>query len=372
MATATLDDITHDVSHDVTSASLTSLSTSLSVLLSGSASQKHASAIFRGLSSSASRSDRRSRARLSCSRAGSGMTGWPGRVASVSFLNNRYHDPTLGRFISVDSLVSVTGSAYGYGNNNPTTYSDPTGLCVDECGGEGDRVVRQKQRDAVDSSTNEWLAKCSNAWSQCKDGDAQGRFGDIQNRARRRAVSVIDGLLGAGSVSHNERHDVICFGSDSGSCQSWGLPAIYNAATFTFDQAVLNHDSGNLAVSLRAMGVLVGGNSAIKALSALAGKSQVDMHHLFPQQFRAQFQQMGIDIENYKIPIPSGYHQSLHGADSSAFEGRWNSAWSNWFASNEAATADMALEQMMTMAEEAGLWDLPPVTPPGMYDRNGK
>jgi RHS repeat-associated protein len=290
----------------------------------------------------------------------------------LDYLNNRYHDPTLGRFISVDSLVSVTGSAYGYGNNNPTTYSDPTGLCVDECGGEGDRVVRQKQRDAVDSSTNEWLAKCSNAWSQCKDGDTQGRFGDIQNRARRRAVSVIDGLLGAGSVSHNERHDVICFGSDSGSCQSWGLPAIYNAATFTFDQAVLNHDSGNLAVSLRAMGVLVGGNSAIKALSALAGKSQVDMHHLFPQQFRAQFQQMGIDIENYKIPIPSGYHQSLHGADSSAFEGRWNSAWSNWFASNEAATADMALEQMMTMAEEAGLWDLPPVTPPGMYDRNGK
>jgi hypothetical protein len=56
------------------------------------------------------------------------MTGWPGRVASVSFLNNRYHDPTLGRFISVDPLVSQTHDAYGYGHNNPTSYSDPSGL----------------------------------------------------------------------------------------------------------------------------------------------------------------------------------------------------------------------------------------------------
>jgi hypothetical protein len=29
----------------------------------------------------------------------------------------------------VDPLVTVTRDAYGYGNNNPTTYSDPSGLC---------------------------------------------------------------------------------------------------------------------------------------------------------------------------------------------------------------------------------------------------
>ena len=44
------------------------------------------------------------------------------------FLNNRYHDPVLGRFVSVDPLVAATRDAYGYGNNNPITYSDPTGL----------------------------------------------------------------------------------------------------------------------------------------------------------------------------------------------------------------------------------------------------
>jgi hypothetical protein len=50
------------------------------------------------------------------------------------FLNNRYHDPTLGRFVSVDPIVSVTHDAYGYGNNNPITYSDPSGLAAaDTC-----------------------------------------------------------------------------------------------------------------------------------------------------------------------------------------------------------------------------------------------
>ena len=46
------------------------------------------------------------------------------------FLNNRYHDPTLGTFISVDPLVAQTGEAYIYASGNPTTHSDPTGLCT--------------------------------------------------------------------------------------------------------------------------------------------------------------------------------------------------------------------------------------------------
>jgi hypothetical protein len=57
------------------------------------------------------------------------MTGWPDRFASHIILNNRYLDPTLGRFVSVDPLVASTGEAYGYGGNNPVTNSDPSGLC---------------------------------------------------------------------------------------------------------------------------------------------------------------------------------------------------------------------------------------------------
>jgi RHS repeat-associated protein len=57
-----------------------------------------------------------------------GFLGQIEDASGLNYLNNRYHDPTLGRFISVDPLVSMTHDAYGYGNNNPIRYSDPSGL----------------------------------------------------------------------------------------------------------------------------------------------------------------------------------------------------------------------------------------------------
>ena len=44
------------------------------------------------------------------------------------FLNNRYYDPTVGVFTSVDPLVGKTGTPYLYGAGNPSTLTDPTGL----------------------------------------------------------------------------------------------------------------------------------------------------------------------------------------------------------------------------------------------------
>jgi len=46
------------------------------------------------------------------------------------FLNNRHYDPSVGVFVSVDPLVTMTGEPYIYGAANPVTYSDPTGLCA--------------------------------------------------------------------------------------------------------------------------------------------------------------------------------------------------------------------------------------------------
>jgi RHS repeat-associated protein len=60
--------------------------------------------------------------------------GFLGQVednTGLDYLNNRYHDPTLGRFVSVDPLVNKTHDAYGYGRNNPMTFTDPSGLDAD-------------------------------------------------------------------------------------------------------------------------------------------------------------------------------------------------------------------------------------------------
>ena len=53
----------------------------------------------------------------------------PQKQTASNYLNNRYQDPTTGVFLSVDPLVATTGTPYLYGNGNPTTFSDPTGLC---------------------------------------------------------------------------------------------------------------------------------------------------------------------------------------------------------------------------------------------------
>ena len=46
----------------------------------------------------------------------------------------RYYDAKLGSFISVDPLLDLTDpqqwNGYAYANNNPTTWSDPTGLII--------------------------------------------------------------------------------------------------------------------------------------------------------------------------------------------------------------------------------------------------
>jgi RHS repeat-associated protein len=62
--------------------------------------------------------------------------GFIGQVADsstkLSYLNARYYDSTNGVFISPDRLFSLTSvkslNPYSYGFNNPTTFSDPSGL----------------------------------------------------------------------------------------------------------------------------------------------------------------------------------------------------------------------------------------------------
>jgi RHS repeat-associated protein len=46
------------------------------------------------------------------------------------YLVNRYYDPGTSQFLTVDPLVAVTQSAYGYVADNPLNGTDPNGLCV--------------------------------------------------------------------------------------------------------------------------------------------------------------------------------------------------------------------------------------------------
>ncbi|MBT2472814.1 hypothetical protein J7E97_34440 [Streptomyces sp. ISL-66] len=78
---------------------------------------------------------------------------WPGQkgfiggdtdtTTSFTHIGAREYDPTTGQFISVDPLLSLDQpqslNGYNYANNNPTTFSDPTGLRLDDGTGHSER-----------------------------------------------------------------------------------------------------------------------------------------------------------------------------------------------------------------------------------------
>ncbi|WP_018800572.1 polymorphic toxin-type HINT domain-containing protein [Salinispora arenicola] len=77
-----------------------------------------------------------------------GFLGGTQDPTGLTHLNARQYDPTLGRFISVDPIMDLTDpqqwNGYTYANNNPTTYSDPSGLAHLEGEGKSDgRIAHQ-------------------------------------------------------------------------------------------------------------------------------------------------------------------------------------------------------------------------------------
>jgi RHS repeat-associated protein len=64
--------------------------------------------------------------------------GYAGAYADAEtgllYLVNRYYDPTTAQFVSVDPLVGITQSPYGYAGDDPVNNMDPSGLfCLGLC-----------------------------------------------------------------------------------------------------------------------------------------------------------------------------------------------------------------------------------------------
>lgn len=54
--------------------------------------------------------------------------GYTSDGGALVYLVNRYYDPATDQFLSIDPLVALTGSPYGYAGDNPVNATDPFGL----------------------------------------------------------------------------------------------------------------------------------------------------------------------------------------------------------------------------------------------------
>ncbi|WP_205711069.1 RHS repeat-associated core domain-containing protein [Isoptericola sp. BMS4] len=77
-----------------------------------------------------------------------GFLDKPADATGLTAVGARYYDPTLGRFISVDPVMDLTDPqqwhGYAYANNNPVTWSDPTGLRPEAGNGFRDTAAQKK------------------------------------------------------------------------------------------------------------------------------------------------------------------------------------------------------------------------------------
>ena len=73
----------------------------------------------------------------------------------LAYLNARYYDPAIGRFISADPVfrpeMPQTINPYAYGLNNPSSFTDPSGLDACETSDCGDPPIKKKKAP-LDSS----------------------------------------------------------------------------------------------------------------------------------------------------------------------------------------------------------------------------
>ncbi len=79
----------------------------------------------------------------------------------LTHLGAREYDPRIGRFISVDPLMDLVDPqqmhGYTYGNNNPTTLSDPTGLRPDgACGGSNSNQCNGDNETFTQDNNGNW------------------------------------------------------------------------------------------------------------------------------------------------------------------------------------------------------------------------
>jgi hypothetical protein len=92
------------------------------------------------------------------------------------------------------------------------------------------------------------------------------------------------------------------------------------------------------------------------SISQPAPSSPVDKHHLLPQQFKSEFERVGLNIEDYKVELPRDFHKDIHGrGGGEAWTNSWNQQWKRFFRGNPNPTATEILRRLETMKKEFGI-----------------
>ena len=89
-----------------------------------------------------------------------------------------------------------------------------------------------------------------------------------------------------------------------------------------------------------------------------------DLHHIFPRKFRADWDRIGVDYDQYTVELERHTHLAgVHGRGGGAFPngnpgtlpGRYNREWENWLTNNPGADEHDVIQQGLAMMHRYGL-----------------
>jgi RHS repeat-associated protein len=278
--------------------------------------------------------------------------------AGLLFYNARYYDPTIGRFVSADSIVPSPGNPqtlnrYAYAYNNPLRYNDPTGHDAPD-------IINFLGEFSTGAANEAWY---NIAWFipahealqvQAGESDAMmaGRvFGDVI------AIGVGVGEMAGG---------VGIFGGGAAACGTVvlclaGAPAMAVGATVAGSGAWTTGTAmANGANNLNNLIARASANDYRRRFEQSMGRRQLpdhDLHHGFPkaEEFSKFFKRLGIDVHDpknlYEIPRPI-HQQTYKGL---TFDESWNGLWRAWIAEHPKATLEQVIEFRNLLANDFGI-----------------
>jgi len=111
--------------------------------------------------------------------------------------------------------------------------------------------------------------------------------------------------------------------------------------------------------------ILAGASSRpLRSATKLLPAPKMQLHHIFPQSLKDDFEALGIQIHNFCVELSETVHlRGVHGNGLREVDprltGQWNEKWKAWLRDNPNADATAAYQQAGMMMDEFGLSGLP-------------
>ena len=101
--------------------------------------------------------------------------------SNLVYLINRYYDPNIAQFASVDSMVNETGSPYSYAADQPVSNTDPMGLYITKCPGKARCQAVEDTGYTISKKFFNWTKgieyPCSRTGNWCKESGTNCQIG---------------------------------------------------------------------------------------------------------------------------------------------------------------------------------------------------